>query len=279
MVTPEVEFILRTFIPSGAIGVPYPFDIINGGDARESSFSGQLVPGADFSTSKDASFRTSQSVVLNFGSDGEPLAAAPSDSETSTTVHLSKDNATELEDRWINWCWHLNDGAEPVNQSQLDPETVAKPEVLGPLPGSEGTDFSVNFQLSAEDPLPPPLIVVFSSTVSQGRRASTGGGIDHLAIYGEIAAVVQDGLEAIKQPCNRGSARQPLALEPDRFRVGNLVAVVEAQKPAKAAAVEDLKLGLIIGQAVERPQYRTDCADINPSVSLISHLFSRLRWL
>lgn len=90
------------------------------------------------------------------------------------------------------------------------------------------------------------------------------GGIDHLAIYGEITAVVQDGLEAIKQLCNRGSARQPLAVEPDRFCVGNLVAVVEAQKPVKAAAVEDLKLGLIIGRAVERPQYRTDCADINP---------------
>jgi hypothetical protein len=136
-----VEVMFRTFIPSEAIHVPgyvYPSEYVNGGDGR------------GFSSADDASFRTSQSAVLNFGPNGEPISGTANDSKTGITKQYHMDYATG---DFFGWAWDLTDGAVLHDQKQLDPTLVQKPEILT---GVAGDDFILDFHLSATNPLEPP---------------------------------------------------------------------------------------------------------------------------
>jgi hypothetical protein len=149
-----VEVKLRTFIPSEAINVPYPSRFVNNGDNRS------------FSNSDDVTFKSSQAALLNFGSNGEPLleSSRTQPSETTTTKLYNKDDASGPP---LGWRWELEEGAQAVDQAQEDPANIAEPEI-----SVEGDAFSVGFELSGTNPIPPPIII----------PSPSGGGVTELPL-------------------------------------------------------------------------------------------------
>src|SRR4051794_1035809 len=143
-----VEVTLRTFIPAQAIGVGglYPTDFINNGNARY------------FSTAEDASVKTSQSALLSFGAGGEPVldesTAEPSRTGETELFNKSDASLSAIQSGLIFWRYDLKPGAVPVETDQLNPTSVATPSI-----SVDDHAFSVDFHLSATNPLPPPVHV------------------------------------------------------------------------------------------------------------------------
>jgi len=143
-----VEVTLRTFIPAQAIGVGglYPTDFVNNGNARY------------FSTAEDASVKTSQSALLSFGAGGEPVldesTAEPSRTGETELFNKSDASLSAIQSGLIFWRYDLKPGAVPVETDQLNPTSVATPSI-----SVDDHAFSVDFHLSATNPLPPPVHV------------------------------------------------------------------------------------------------------------------------
>ena len=130
-----VEVVLRTFIPTEAIGVPYPSNFVNGADNR------------GFNTlNGSASSRTTQIAYVDLV---EPIVEKEPEVKTGETLLYNK-NDTSPTSLW--WARDLDEDAEIVDRDKLDEATIEKPTIT---PTGENS-YSINFDLKATNPIPPP---------------------------------------------------------------------------------------------------------------------------
>ena len=143
------ELRLRTFIPAEAVNADvFPSQYINGGDNR-----------TDFSSSEEASYRTSQSVVLNFTPNGNLGNTRTLPSKTGKTTLFSKKDGDEEDDsdeESPSWKWYLDQNAKPEDTAKA---SKPSPPEITRVPGDN--EFSVDFDLHATNPLPPPVNLGF----------------------------------------------------------------------------------------------------------------------
>ncbi|PSP04817.1 MAG: hypothetical protein BRC47_03365 [Cyanobacteria bacterium QS_7_48_42] len=146
------ELRLRTFIPAEAVNVDaYPSNYINGGDNR-----------TYFSSSEEASYRTSQSVVLNFTPYGNLGNSRKLPSKTGKTTLFNKEKYG-IDEGAPSWKWGLKPEAKPKDTAKA---SKPSPPEITRVPGDNqfppGDDqFSVDFELDATNPLPPPVNLGF----------------------------------------------------------------------------------------------------------------------
>lgn len=132
-----VEIVLRTFIPSEAVGLrDIASNFVNGADNR------------GFNTLNDsASYRTYQKAYVDLV---EPIVEKEPEVRTGETVLYNKSDTTPTS---LWWAKDLKQGAEIVDSDKLEESKIAEPTVTSTGENS----YSIDFDLKATNPIPPPL--------------------------------------------------------------------------------------------------------------------------
>ena len=262
------ELRLRTFIPAEAVNVNVfgqsPSQYINGGDNR-----------TYFSSSEEASYRTSQSVVLNFTPSGDLGNSRKLPSKTGKTTLFNKKDGDEEDDsdeESPSWKWYLDQNAKPedtAKASKPSPPEIMRLEQSGLY--SLYSMFSVNFDLHATNPLPPPInlgpldqtppVVPSIDADINVKATSPGGGLVNYQVSGShdgfpaYEIYVDDNLIYGYNPLDSGKTPTSLAFPQDKTISPQDKTILTAPEPSSVLGT--LAFGILGGSIMLKRKRRS----------------------